>query len=281
MGPLGAPPRCRGPRGARRGEGHDSGLALLVALGLVTTIAAAYWSLAYRDWRRAASPALLVLAPLVVVWLVVRAGLVVVLVAVGVLLALALAAGRAALASQVDSAGMPEYVVRRQRRPFVVMNPRSGSGRVGRSGLREKAEELGAEVVLLDGPEVVDVAQLARKAVARGCRPARRGRGRRHPGHRRGGRRRAPAALHGHRGRRAQPLRARPRTGPRRSHERTGRAEAGRSPRPRPVWSWVALWRLATSRRHGAPAYRRYRTPPPGLIPGHSSERGSAPRRIT
>jgi diacylglycerol kinase family enzyme len=49
------------------------------------------------------------------------------------------------------------------------MNPRSGGGKVGRFGLKEKAEALGAEVVLLEGPEQVDVAALARDAVARGA----------------------------------------------------------------------------------------------------------------
>ncbi len=36
-------------------------------------------------------------------------------------------------------------------------------------GLQEKAEALGARVALLQGPGVVDVAALARKAVADGC----------------------------------------------------------------------------------------------------------------
>ena len=49
------------------------------------------------------------------------------------------------------------------------MNPRSGGGKVVRFGLNEKAEALGAEVALLDGPEQVDVAALARDAVARGA----------------------------------------------------------------------------------------------------------------
>jgi diacylglycerol kinase family enzyme len=49
------------------------------------------------------------------------------------------------------------------------MNPRSGGGKVARFDLRAKAEALGAEVVMLDGPEMVDVAELAREAVARGA----------------------------------------------------------------------------------------------------------------
>ncbi|NJP52094.1 diacylglycerol kinase [Streptomyces sp. SBST2-5] len=54
------------------------------------------------------------------------------------------------------------------RRPVLIMNPRSGGGKVGRFGLREKAERLGARVVLLD-PEKDDVTELARAAVADGA----------------------------------------------------------------------------------------------------------------
>jgi diacylglycerol kinase family enzyme len=49
------------------------------------------------------------------------------------------------------------------------MNPRSGGGKVIKFGLKDKAEALGAEVVLLDGPGIVDVAALARQAVAAGA----------------------------------------------------------------------------------------------------------------
>src|ERR1043166_9122986 len=49
------------------------------------------------------------------------------------------------------------------------MNPRSGGGKVAKFGLKEKAEALGAEVALLEGPGVVDVADLARRAVAAGA----------------------------------------------------------------------------------------------------------------
>jgi diacylglycerol kinase family enzyme len=49
------------------------------------------------------------------------------------------------------------------------MNPRSGGGKVGKFGLGDKAAALGAEVALLEGPGVVDVAALARQAVDRGA----------------------------------------------------------------------------------------------------------------
>jgi diacylglycerol kinase family enzyme len=49
------------------------------------------------------------------------------------------------------------------------MNPRSGGGKVIRFGLKDKAEALGATVALLEGPGPVDVAELARRAVADGA----------------------------------------------------------------------------------------------------------------
>jgi diacylglycerol kinase family enzyme len=49
------------------------------------------------------------------------------------------------------------------------MNPRSGGGKVGKFDLVTKAAARGADVALLEGPGVVDVAALARRAVADGA----------------------------------------------------------------------------------------------------------------
>ena len=49
------------------------------------------------------------------------------------------------------------------------MNPKSGGGKVEKFDLRRKAEDVGAEVFLIGGPEPVDVARVARDAVARGA----------------------------------------------------------------------------------------------------------------
>ena len=54
------------------------------------------------------------------------------------------------------------------RRPFIVMNPRSGNGKVRRFGLRQKAEQLGATVFLLDDGEP-DLGVLLRAAVDDGA----------------------------------------------------------------------------------------------------------------
>jgi diacylglycerol kinase family enzyme len=77
---------------------------------------------------------------------------------------------RAALAGSRLDWRMPEFPAQpAARHPFVIMNPRSGGGKVGQFDLRRKAEALGAEVFLMSGPEPVDVAEVARKAVAAGA----------------------------------------------------------------------------------------------------------------
>ncbi|MGZ4582333.1 MAG: diacylglycerol/lipid kinase family protein [Nocardioidaceae bacterium] len=142
---------------------------LVAALGIAVVVAAAYWVLAHRGLVRWLALALLVVTPLVVAGLFIGEGLVVPLLVVVALLLLARVTGRAALLGDTQPTGMPEHAAPAPQRAFVVMNPRSGGGKVGRFGLKEKAEELGAEVALLEGPGTVDVAQLARDAVARGA----------------------------------------------------------------------------------------------------------------
>jgi diacylglycerol kinase family enzyme len=85
------------------------------------------------------------------------------------LMLLAVGAARRALAPSASPPGMPAREVQPPQRAFVIMNPRSGGGKVAKFGLKEKAEALGAEVALLDGPGIVDVAALARQAVADGA----------------------------------------------------------------------------------------------------------------
>jgi hypothetical protein len=68
----------------------------------------------------------------------------------------------------VEDIDPPEHAAPRQRQPFMIMNPRSGGGKVSKFGLKDMAVALGAEVSLLEGPRVVDVAAPARHAVDRG-----------------------------------------------------------------------------------------------------------------
>jgi hypothetical protein len=116
---------------------------------------------------------------------------------------------RSALAGDQAAWRMPEQPAQPPAtRPYLIMNPRSGGGKVEKFGLKRKAEELGAEVFLMSGPGPVDVAEVAREAVARGADLLGVAGRRRHTGP--GGQHRRPAwhPFHGdHRGN-ARPARA-------------------------------------------------------------------------
>ena len=145
----------------------------MLAVGLVAaalSLAAAFWFLSRRGVLRWLSLMVFVAVPLAVVAVYALYSLlwVALVAAAGWLLAGMIA--RAALAGDRGEWRMPEYPVSRPaRHPFLIMNPKSGGGKVGRFDLQRKAEELGAEVFLLDGAEPVDVAEVARTAIARGA----------------------------------------------------------------------------------------------------------------
>ncbi|MBC2639902.1 MULTISPECIES: diacylglycerol kinase family protein [unclassified Rhodococcus (in: high G+C Gram-positive bacteria)] len=143
---------------------------LIVAVGaVVVAVAALFWFLTSRGVLRWLSLVVLVLTPIVVLGLLIGAQLLwVVLLAAG-LAVLAVVCARAALGRDRADWLMPEHPSAPPERPFLVMNPHSGGGKVGKFDLKKRAEELGAEVVLLEGPGTVDVEALARDAVARGA----------------------------------------------------------------------------------------------------------------
>jgi diacylglycerol kinase family enzyme len=144
-------------------------LVLVGLVGLALTLAGAWWALTNKGLVRGLAIALAVAAPLTVLVLYRRERLLwVALVALG-LGALAVAAGRAALRRDAIPERMREHEVPPPRRPFLIMNPRSGGGKVTRFGLKDKTEALGATVALLEGPGTVDVGALARRAVADGA----------------------------------------------------------------------------------------------------------------
>jgi diacylglycerol kinase family enzyme len=148
------------------------GLLLPFVIGghLVLIVIGAWLALAHRGALRVIGIVLVVGAVVVAAVLVIRANLLWVVIVSAALLVLAAMAGRAALRRGLLRPYRTEEVaVGPPSRPFMIMNPRSGGGKVVRFGLREKAEELGAEVAVLEGPGTVDVAQLARDAVARGA----------------------------------------------------------------------------------------------------------------
>jgi diacylglycerol kinase family enzyme len=151
--------------------GFKASLAVVITgvAGQALTAAGVWWALTNRGLVRWLAAALAVVAPLVVLVLYTSRGLLwVVLVAYGLLL-VAVAAGRAALRGDPAPERMREYDAPPPRRPYLIMNPRSGGGKVGRFGLKDKAEALGATVALLEGPGTVDVGALARAAVADGA----------------------------------------------------------------------------------------------------------------
>ncbi|MFF7300061.1 diacylglycerol kinase family protein [Streptomyces sp. NPDC008265] len=149
--------------------GFASLLLMLVGwAGLLLTGAGAWWMLTHTGWIRVLAGLLVVAAPLAVLVLYTSAGLLWVVLVSAALWVLAVAAGRAALAGDRPH-GMPEHSAARPERPFLVMNPRSGGGKVGRFHLAERARALGAEVFVLDPEQPRDVTELARQAVRDGA----------------------------------------------------------------------------------------------------------------
>ncbi|MFD6971337.1 diacylglycerol/lipid kinase family protein [Streptomyces sp. NPDC059979] len=150
-----------------------AGLGSLVLMGvgwagLVLTAAGGWWMLTHTGWIRGLAAILVVAAPLGVLILYATAGLLWVVLVSLALWAVAVSAGRAALVDDT-APGMPERSVGRPRHPFLIMNPRSGGGKVEKFRLAERARALGAEVVVLDPDRRQDVAELARQAVRGGA----------------------------------------------------------------------------------------------------------------
>ncbi|WP_433476177.1 diacylglycerol/lipid kinase family protein [Spirillospora sp. CA-142024] len=137
--------------------------------GLVVTAGALWWVLTRRALVRVLAGALAVAMPLAVTLYYIALGLLwVVLLSAG-LWALAVGAGRAALRTGGQGAAPAPYPAPPPAQPFLIMNPRSGGGKVERFRLADKARELGARVVVLDPDHHRDVAELARRAVADGA----------------------------------------------------------------------------------------------------------------
>ncbi len=144
-------------------------MALVGVCGVIAFVAGVYWFLASRGILRMAAAALAVLAPVVVLVLYIGAGLLWVALLSLALFVFAIVAAAAALTVRGEDAGMPTHDAQAAKHPFLVMNPRSGGGKVGKFQLKEKAEAMGAEVAVLEGPGAIDVTALARDAVARGA----------------------------------------------------------------------------------------------------------------
>ncbi len=143
-------------------------LVLLGLVGAALFLAGGFWFLAKRGLQRWLGLAVAVLAIVAVVTGFFRANAVGWALASAVFLVIGGAAARHAL-RHTDQPWMPTVPATPPARPFIVMNPRSGGGKVVKFDLARKAEDLGAEIALLDGPGYVDVGALVRDAADRGA----------------------------------------------------------------------------------------------------------------
>ncbi|WP_239335431.1 diacylglycerol kinase family protein [Frankia sp. CiP3] len=150
---------------------------LLVGVALVAlavTAAGIWWLLTTRGVRRLLSLLLVVAVPVAVMVLYAWVGLIWVVLVSSALWALAVSTGRAALTRDRRRARTPrsataEHEAPAPEHPVIIMNPHSGGGKVVKYNLAERAEELGADVVMMDVSGKADVVGLARAAVSRGA----------------------------------------------------------------------------------------------------------------
>jgi len=148
---------------------HSLGLLLLV-VGTFVLVAIGLWlALAHHGLIRALGVVLAIGVLAASLGITAAKDLVWVVVVTVALLVVAVWLGQAALRPPGAGAVMPEHRASPPQRPFMVMNPRSGGGKVEKFDLRGIAEQLGAEVAMIEGPGEVDVAELARKAVGNGA----------------------------------------------------------------------------------------------------------------
>ncbi|MYW18337.1 diacylglycerol kinase [Streptomyces sp. SID2955] len=149
------------------------GGGLLVAgagiLGLVACAAGLWWFVARRGPVRLLGACVAVAAPVGVLVFFARSGLWLIALISSLCWAAAVTCGRAALHRARPPRSQRPTRARRPKRAVLIMNPKSGGGKVGRFGLVQRAERLGARVILLDPSDPVDVGELAREAVEDGA----------------------------------------------------------------------------------------------------------------
>lgn len=153
-------------------SGFDSGgwLILLTGFaGLALAGAGIWWMLAHRGGARLVGASLAVAAPVAVLVLYAASGLWTVAVGALALWTAALASARSALRNLRRPRGMHTRRTPPPKRPVLLMNVRSGGGKVERFDLVKRAEALGARVIVLGPDNYPDPAQVARQAVADGA----------------------------------------------------------------------------------------------------------------
>jgi diacylglycerol kinase family enzyme len=146
-------------------------LALVTAsVSLGIAIAAAAYAVTRTGWRRKVAVVLAVVAVVAPLLLVVAYGQLLQLIGVIVLVAVAGVATRYALGRDIKalkSSPTPGSAVGPAARPVLLMNPKSGGGKVKRFNLVEEARRRGIEPIVL-GPGD-DLLRLAERAVADGA----------------------------------------------------------------------------------------------------------------
>jgi len=144
-------------------------LLLLVAVEALLVIVGIWMALAHRALARAAGLALVIAAVAGAIVIEAAHGLLWVVAVSAALLATAVLAGERALRPAGTGHPADDPAAAPPKHAFLIMNPRSGGGKVARFDLARRGRQLGAEVALLEGPEHVDVAALARRAVDAGA----------------------------------------------------------------------------------------------------------------
>ncbi|MEU4307805.1 diacylglycerol/lipid kinase family protein [Streptomyces rochei] len=147
------------------------GLLVVMAgiLGLVVCAAGIWWLVARRGLVRLLGAFLAVAAPAGVLVFYARSGLWLTALISSLCWATAVTCGRTALHRARPPRSQRPVRARPPRRAVLIMNPKSGGGKVARFDLVKRAERLGARVILLDPSAPVDVGGLAREAVEDGA----------------------------------------------------------------------------------------------------------------
>ena len=151
-------------------------LVAFAVIGVCAVLAGGYWFLANRGLLRWLALVLVIAAPVLILVAFAWHHLLWVAVVAVVLMIAAAGTARTALSTGGQDAAMPAVPAARPRRPFLIMNPRSGGGKVTRFGLQDKAQALGAEVALLGRPGDGGCGGAGPPGGGRRRRPARRGR---------------------------------------------------------------------------------------------------------
>ncbi|MFD3948290.1 diacylglycerol/lipid kinase family protein [Streptomyces sp. NPDC058579] len=138
-------------------------------VGLVVSAVGVWWMVARRGPLRWLGAILMVGAPVGLLVLYVHSGLWVIALVAVALWVVALGCGRMALRPSHQGHVMRAVPHPAPRRPVILMNPNSGGGKVGRFELVERAERLGARVIVLEPSGGDKVLDLARRAVSEGA----------------------------------------------------------------------------------------------------------------